>query len=69
MDWTPWDGDGIKDRNAMYTWGLGMWLRVRDGHVPGEERVELSGYGKISKRSKFCVSALCTLSLDPEPRP
>ena len=28
LDWTPQVGDGIKDRNDTYTWGLGMQLRV-----------------------------------------
>lgn len=28
MDWTLRVEYGIKDRNVMYTWGLGMRLRV-----------------------------------------
>lgn len=28
MDWILCVEYGIKDRNVMYIWGLGMWLRV-----------------------------------------
>ena len=28
LDWTLRTEDGIKDRTVMYTWGLGMRLRV-----------------------------------------